>query len=218
MVDRVARIRIELRHTKPKIWRRVDVPLSYTLISLHRVIQAAFGWHGGHLFEFSIGGREFSELATSRFGSDPFEWDPEDAAKIKLHTIVDWGFKRFDYRYDFGDDCQHIIAILRVLDADTAIEYPALVADAHCAPVNDIGGVWGFDNLAKAARDPNHPDRKEYEEWPGSGSWTTSIWNTLTTKRCGVASQVLGNALDDLRPQVGTIAGTRELIPGTPPE
>ena len=128
MVDRVARIRIELRHTKPKIWRRVDVPLSYTLISLHRVIQAAFGWYGGHLFEFNLGGREFSERTTYPSGPDPFGWDPEDAAKTNLQTIVDWGFKRFNYTYDFGDNWRHIITILRVLDADPAIEYPALVA------------------------------------------------------------------------------------------
>ena len=167
MVDRVARIRIELRHTKPIIWRRIDVPLSYTLISLHQVILAAFGWHGGHLFEFNLGGREFGDRTDLPSDPDPFEWDPEDAGTVKLHTIVDWGFKRFNYTYDFGDDWRHIVTILRVLDADPSIEYPRLVAGRSCAPIDDIGGVWGFYRLAEVARDPNHPDRGEYEEWPG---------------------------------------------------
>ncbi len=167
MADRVARIRIELRHSQPKIWRRVEVPLSYTLISLHKVIQAAFGWHGGHLFEFEIRGRSFSESADQDpFLSDPFGWNPEDAGKIRLGAIVDWGIKKFNYTYDFGDDWRHIITILRVMDSNPDTDYPALVAGARCAPVDDIGGIWGFYNFVEAAGDPNHPDREEYKEWP----------------------------------------------------
>ncbi len=168
MADQVARIRIELRRTKPRIWRRVDVPLSYTLISLHEVIQIAFEWHGGHLHEFDIDGRSFCDPALNEDGlPDPFGWDPEDSGKIQLREIVDSGIKRFDYIYDFGDDWRHIVTILRVLDAKPDTTYPALVAGARCAPRDDIGGVWGFYEFVEAARDPNHPDREQYAEWPG---------------------------------------------------
>ena len=37
-------LHIELRGSKPKIWRRVLVPETITLAKLHAVIQAAFGW------------------------------------------------------------------------------------------------------------------------------------------------------------------------------
>ena len=50
MIEPVARIRIELQDIEPKIWRRVDVPLSSTLLALHDIIQAAFGWTHSHLF------------------------------------------------------------------------------------------------------------------------------------------------------------------------
>ena len=61
----ILQLRIELRGTKPKIWRRVLVPQTITLRKLHSVIRAAFGWSGGHLHEFIAGDGE-------RFGSpDP---------------------------------------------------------------------------------------------------------------------------------------------------
>ena len=169
MEERIARIRIELRHTKPKIWRRIDVPLSFTLTSLHEVIRAAFGWHGGHLSEFEIRGRRYSPPSPfdDAFDWEPFEPKPEDSGKIALQALVTAGIKKFNYTYDFGDDWRHIITIIRVMDASPGIEYPALVAGACRAPMDDIGGVWGFYNLAEAAADPSHPDRKELEEWHG---------------------------------------------------
>ena len=165
MAQQVARMRIEMRGTKPKIWRRVDVPISFTLMSLHEVIQVAFEWHGGHLIEFKVGGRSFSGPTKEETFMWDF-WEPEDARKIKLQTIVDWGIRKFDYTYDFGDDWRHLITILRVLDADPRIEYPALVAGARRAPPENIGGVWAFYDFLEAARDPDHPGRERYEEWP----------------------------------------------------
>jgi len=168
MADQVARIRIELRRTKPRIWRRVEVPLSHTLISLHKVIQIAFEWHGGHLFEFEIAGRNFSDPTFNEYTSpDPFGWDPEDAGKIQLREIVDSGISRFDYTYDFGDDWRHLITILRVLDAKPDTSYPAFIAGARCPPFEDIGGVWGFYEFVEAAANPNHAGREQYVEWPG---------------------------------------------------
>ena len=51
----ILQVRIELRGTKPKVWRRVLVPQTITLLKLHLVIQAAFGWEHSHLHEFIAG-------------------------------------------------------------------------------------------------------------------------------------------------------------------
>jgi hypothetical protein len=39
----MATLDIELRHTDPLIWRRVDVPTSISLKVLHDIIQAVIG-------------------------------------------------------------------------------------------------------------------------------------------------------------------------------
>ena len=60
MTEPVARLRIELREIDPWLWRRVDVPLSSTLMALHDIIQIEVGWVGwtdSHLFEFVVGDR-----------------------------------------------------------------------------------------------------------------------------------------------------------------
>ena len=42
MIEPAARNRIELQDLEPKIWRRIDVPLSSTLAALHDIIQVSF--------------------------------------------------------------------------------------------------------------------------------------------------------------------------------
>ena len=59
MIEPVARIRIELQDLEPKIWRRVDVPLSSTLASLNDITQVSFHWQDYHLYEFVVGERVY---------------------------------------------------------------------------------------------------------------------------------------------------------------
>ena len=48
-------VRISLADATPVIWRRVVVPASIALASLHDVIQVAMGWENAHLYAFEIG-------------------------------------------------------------------------------------------------------------------------------------------------------------------
>lgn len=60
MIEPVGRLRIELLETletEPRLWRRVDVLASSTLLALHDIIQVAVGWTNSHMFEFVIGDR-----------------------------------------------------------------------------------------------------------------------------------------------------------------
>lgn len=60
--DTIHRLRIELRRIQPKIWRRIEVPSTYTFWDLHSAIQDAMGWSDSHLHEFRVGrrGREIT--------------------------------------------------------------------------------------------------------------------------------------------------------------
>src|SRR3546814_20558015 len=55
MTDQIARIRITLEDMKPAIWRRVELPVTNSLKTLHLAIQACMLFENYHLFRFEVG-------------------------------------------------------------------------------------------------------------------------------------------------------------------
>ena len=69
MPGRIYQLKATIVGTKPPVWRRVLVPEAATLLRLHEVLQAAFGWWDSHVHEFEIDG--------VRSGTDDGEgWGP----------------------------------------------------------------------------------------------------------------------------------------------
>src|SRR5258706_4390218 len=89
----ILQVRIELRGTKPKVWRRVLVPQTITLLKLHLVIQAAFGWGHSHLHEFIARDGE-------RYGSPDPMYDPPgsiNSEDARLPTVLRTATLRHDH-------------------------------------------------------------------------------------------------------------------------
>ena len=64
MIEPVAHLTIlmiELREIEPRLWRRVDEPLSSALLALHDIIQVAFLSTNSHLCEFVVGEHVYGE-------------------------------------------------------------------------------------------------------------------------------------------------------------
>jgi hypothetical protein len=164
MSTKIARIKIELEHIAPLIWRRVDVSLTTNLRALHEIIQAVMPWENYHLYKFAIGERVYGEP------------DPEDAvwgrkiyqAKgMRLGTLVERGVSELLYTYDFGDDWQHRVIVEEVLDAQPGTDYPTFIDGERTAPPEDVGGPPGFMDFVEAMAKPRHPQRKDLVRWYG---------------------------------------------------
>jgi hypothetical protein len=152
-------IKITLEHSKPPIWRRVQVP-DCTLDVLHEIIQTAMGWYDCHLHMFQIGDVDFGEA-----GPDGLD-DVEDESKVLLSQVVeDGGFDSFRYTYDFGDDWRHKIKIEKTLDPAPKIKLPHCIKGARACPPEDVGGVWGYEEFLEAISDPRHERHEEFKEW-----------------------------------------------------
>lgn len=130
-------LHIELRHLKPKVWRRILVPETITLQRLHGVIQAAFQWGGGHLHEFDAAGE--------RYGTTDPDYDlPGSVLSEKTRlTKAMTPSGTIDYVYDFGDHWQHRIKVEKTLPL-LDMKLPLCVAGANAAPPDDCGGVPGY--------------------------------------------------------------------------
>ena len=50
--ESILEVRVELVHSEPSIWRRLEIRGSLALHRVHRVLQAAFGWEDVHLHRF----------------------------------------------------------------------------------------------------------------------------------------------------------------------
>ena len=164
LVDRIARIRIELKGVDPAIWRRVEIPLTASLKGLHDVIQAVMPFEHYHLFRFEVGGK--------RYGiSDP-QWDHVrdtlDAKNIRVGTLVERGARAFSYTYDFGDDWRHSVTIEDVATANPKLEYPRFIDGSRRGPPEDVGGIPGFEEFLDAMADPRHPEHQRLTQWYGS--------------------------------------------------
>ena len=162
--ERIARLRIELQEPEPKIWRRIDMPLSTTLEALYEAIQMTMGWTFSHLWEFEIGGRSYGDPSFREFDDEPMIYK---AKGLRLGTVIGRGAERFVYVYDYGDNWRHEVIVEEVSDGDASIEYPALVDGARRCLPEDVGGPDVFMDFVEAILDPAHEEHRAMLDWYG---------------------------------------------------
>lgn len=164
MTDQIARIRITLEDMKPAIWRRVELPVTNSLKTLHLAIQACMLFENYHLFQFDIGDAAYG----IRFDDDDaFMVRTRDAAHMRINKLVERGITSFTYTYDFGDNWRHRIEIEEISSTIPGTNYPRFVDGEQRAPPEDVGGTPGFEEFLEAMSKPRHPERKSMIEWYG---------------------------------------------------
>lgn len=151
----IVRLKVTLKDIRPPIWRRIEVPLTFSFRQLSDVIVAAFQWSNSHLHEFEIGKRmEPGERSIGmaevledfpRFFGPPVE----DDRTVGLAGVLERG-GRLVYRYDFGDDwtCNVLVEDISAAAEDTI--YPRVTGGRRSAPPEDCGGVWGYEEILEA--------------------------------------------------------------------
>ncbi|MEX1181993.1 MAG: hypothetical protein WEF86_02080 [Gemmatimonadota bacterium] len=156
-------LHIQLEDIEPPIWRRIEVPASFTLRRLHDVIQLVMGWQDSHMHLFEIDG--------GRYGFGDNEWDDEDRddSEVLLADVVQQVGQFFVYSYDFGDDWTHRVKVEEIRREVARRDVPRLLAGARACPPEDCGGVSGYHDLVEAVADPDHEEHEALLEWLGGG-------------------------------------------------
>lgn len=161
-------LRIVLMHTKPPIWRRVLVPPTMHLDTLHHLIQAVMGWEDRHLHMFRKGKERYSMLDPwrnqFRMPGTPRELDER---KYRIHHLLEREGDSLIYIYDFGDSWDHKVTLQKILPYKRGSRLPACISGRRRCPPEDCGGVWGYEEMLESLADPKAEDHEHVKEWIG---------------------------------------------------
>ena len=168
----VYQFKISLKGIEPKIWRRIQVPESYTFWDLHVAIQDSMGWDDYHLHSFTLKNPVTGEKKEIGIPSD-------DIFADEMPTLTGWKEKiskwfteknmKAKYVYDFGDDWHHEVRMEKISPKVEKGRYPRCIAGERACPPEDCGGIWGYHNLLEIISNPAHEEYEEMMEWLGGG-------------------------------------------------
>lgn len=174
------KIKIDLENFD--IWRRIQIPATFTFSKLHSVIQTIFGWMNYHLHEFTVVEKDNSLTDEMPYYAYPIKirivdgLDTEamdylepDKYTVYKDTLVtlDEIFSQVDkciYTYDFGDNWTHIIELEKVIPDSTNRQAILLERNGN-RPPEDVGGEGGFIRFMEIMNDKNHPEYESMKEW-----------------------------------------------------
>ena len=93
----------------------------------------------------------------------------DDATASKLRHAVSEPGENLNFNYDFGDNWWVSLNLERVFeDKDLpGSELPRVLEGAGFGIVEDVGGVSGLEDLAKAFKKKKGADYKQFSEWLG---------------------------------------------------
>ena len=153
---------VELEDVRPKVWRRLLVPLTIDLSRLHVMLLWGTGWDGGHVHEFIFGHDHYGATEPGR--EFPADLMPEE--DVTLSEALG-SRKTFQYLYDFGDSWWHKVKVEKIVTLDASIEYAQCIGGENACPPEDVGGAPGYEEFLEALADPDHPEHADQKEWIG---------------------------------------------------
>ena len=101
--NQVYQFKITLDGIRPPIWRRIQVPETYTFWDLHVAIQDAMGWLDYHIHEFEILNPINGLKVTLGLPDDEFPKRNLRGWAQKISNYFSLENPSADYIYDFGD-------------------------------------------------------------------------------------------------------------------
>ncbi len=157
--------KIQLEGIKPAIWRVLQVPSEMSVEDFAVNIQIAMGWTYSHMYGFAIEDREYWSSEFMEEVGDNDNVYPYD------NMLVEdlFAFKKpVTFIYDFGDDWRHSVKLIHTEEYAKGERKCAKILDgARCCPPEDVGGIYGYQEMLKAIKDPFSEESERYDEWLG---------------------------------------------------
>lgn len=171
-------LRITLRHLRPAIWRKVDVPSNISLRHLGDLILDLMGWGGWHLNQFIKGDSYYMPCyQREASGESDFSWDCENLNQedYSIGDLLSVKGRYVVFEYDFGDSWEHEVRLSGVSEyQDDEVREIVFRGGERCCPPDDCGSVWGYEELLgilakRKAGKRLSADERDQLEWAGWG-------------------------------------------------
>jgi len=173
-MEAIYQLKLELKDSSPKIWRRIQVSGNTSFSDLHDIIQLTMGWENEHLYEFYINGFKIHDFGENfDDGSNPKERDSLDTF---LDELVNLTKSKFRYVYDLGDNWEHEMEVEKIFTAENNQTYPICVSGEGACPPENCGGIWGYKELLNILADKDHSEHEETVSWLGD-DWDANSFN-----------------------------------------
>jgi hypothetical protein len=166
-IPQIYQFRISLENIKPLIWRRIQVPETYTFWDLHVAIQDSMGWLDYYLHQFGLINTQIRRKEGIGIPDEDGGLDILPGWEVPISSYFSLENKKADYLYDFGDGWEHMIVLEKILPQVQGSYYPICIAGERACPPEDCGGTWGYENLLEIIKDKKHEEYKRMMQWLG---------------------------------------------------
>ncbi|MBU9723539.1 MULTISPECIES: plasmid pRiA4b ORF-3 family protein [Bacillaceae] len=145
----VYELKVTLKDVGVPVWRKIQVDSHTSFYDLHLILQTCFDWLDSHLHHFDVrktNGKKVENVLIEPpddgeddfgfFGSVESFDEQEETVEKWLKQVND----KVIYTYDFGDNWEHEIVLLKKVSKEVQVEYPRCIGAKNLAPEEDSRG------------------------------------------------------------------------------
>ena len=173
-------LHVSITFSDPLIWRRIQVPGTFTLAQLHDTIQLSMGWSDSHVHQFLVGKISYEPTMKSNV---PRESKRFDEHNYKLHTLEEGMQFVFSYIYDAGEGWEHEIHLEEVVPPTRQLKHPILLSGEMACPPEEVGDIHQYLQLITALESPDDTKQNSLYELTGRPDFDPSYFDLEAAKK-----------------------------------
>ncbi len=172
-------LHISIMFSDPLIWRRVQIPGTFTLATLHDVIQLSMGWTDSHVHQFLVGKISYEPTSGSSTIKESTKYDERN---VKLYELEEGMHFMFSYLYDAGGGWEHDIRLEEVVPHTRELLHPVLLSGEQACPPETMSDIHEYQELLESLEDPSRGDNVNLSELTGSNEFDPDFFDLAAAK------------------------------------
>jgi len=157
-------LHISLLFSEPLIWRRVQVPGSISLATLHQIIQISMGWSDSYVHQFLVGKISYEPTLGDNAVRENKKYDERNFTLQELEEGIQF---MFAYLYDDGDIWEHELRLEEIIVPTKEQHNPVLLSGERACPPETTGDIHEYQSLLTSLEDPSSTGHKKLSKLTG---------------------------------------------------